>query len=96
MCPANVAKRLLGHLEAFFGKDTPLVDITASRIAEYQGHRLSTVRKVGGDTRPLSGATVNRALALLRHMLRLAHEEWEVLDAVPRTRMEPEPEGRQR
>jgi hypothetical protein len=34
--------------------------------------------------RRLSTATVNRALALLRHLLRLAHEEWEVLDVVPR------------
>jgi integrase len=46
--------------------------------------------------RRLSTATVNRALALLRHLLRLAHEEWEVLDSVPRVRMEREPEGRLR
>src|SRR5262249_17783268 len=63
-------RRLLGHLQTFFGQDTALVDITASRIAEYKGHRLSTVRKVGDKERPLAGATVNRALALLRHLLR--------------------------
>jgi site-specific recombinase XerD len=39
---------------------------------------------------------VNRPLALLRHLLRLAHEEWEVIDAVPRIRMEKEPRGRLR
>jgi integrase len=65
-----------------------------------KGRRLSTVRKIGeGDTaveRQLSAATVNRALALLRHLLRLAHEEWEVLDIVPRVRMEREAEGRLR
>jgi integrase len=33
-------------------------------------------------------------LALLRHLLRLAHEEWETLPAVPRIRLEKEPEGR--
>jgi integrase len=93
-------KRILGHLKNYFGKDTPLAEITASRISEYKGHRLSTARKIGdGEAaieRPLARATVNRALALLRHLLRLAHDEWEVLDAVPRIRMEREPEGRLR
>ncbi len=93
-------RRILGHLKDYFGNETPLAEITASRISEYEGHRLSTVRKIGeGETaiaRPLSGATVNRTLALLRHLLRLAHEEWELLDAVPRIRMEREAEGRLR
>ena len=93
-------RRILGHLKDYFGKDTPLAEMTASRISEYKGRRLSTVRKIGeGETateRPLAGATVNRALALLRHLLRLAHDEWEVLDALPRIRMEREPEGRLR
>ena len=93
-------RRILEHLNGYFGKDTRLVEITASRISEYKGHRLSTARKIGeGATaieRPLAGATVNRALALLRHLLRLAHEEWELLDAVPRIRMEREAEGRLR
>jgi integrase len=93
-------RRILGHLSTYFGKDMPLAEITASRISAYKGHRLSTVRKIGdGDTaveRQLSAATVNRALALLRHLLRLAHEDWEVLDSVPRVRMEREAEGRLR
>ena len=79
-------ERILGHLKEHFGRDTALAEITASRISEYKGHRLTAV----------SGATVNRALALLRHLLRLAHEEWEVLDAVPRIRLEKESEGRLR
>jgi integrase len=93
-------RRILGHLKDYFGKDTPLAEITASRISEYKGHRLSTARKIGdGESaieRPIAGATVNRALALLRHLFRLAHEEWELLDAVPRIRMEREAEGRLR
>jgi len=97
---ASEDRRILGHLKDYFGKDTPLAEITASRISEYKGRRLATVRKIGeGETvfeRPLAGATVNRALALLRHLLRLAHDEWEVLDALPRIRMEREPEGRLR
>jgi integrase len=79
-------ERILGHLKEHFGKYTALAEITASRISEYKGHRLTAV----------TGATVNRALALLRHLLRLAHEEWEVLDAVPRIRLEKESEGRLR
>jgi integrase len=93
-------RRILGHLKDYFGKDTALVELTASRISEYKGHRLSTARKIGEGAaaieRPLAKATVNRALALLRHLLRLAHDEWEVLDVVPRIRMEREPEGRLR
>jgi integrase len=95
----NEDRRILGHLSTYFGKDTPLADITASRISEYKAARLSTVWTIGKSEtveRRLSTATVNRALALLRHLLRLAHEEWEVLDAVPRVRMEREAEGRLR
>jgi integrase len=88
--------RILGHLKDYFGKDTPLAEITAARVADYKGFRLSTVRKIGEEERPLAGATVNRALALLRHLLRLAHEEWEVIDRVPRIRLEREAEGRLR
>jgi integrase len=93
-------RRILGHLKDYFGKDTPLSEITASSISEYKGRRLLSARKIGeGESaveRPIAGATVNRALALLRHLLRLAHEEWELLDAVPRIRMEREAEGRLR
>jgi hypothetical protein len=45
--------------------------------------RLAAVRKVGeGETaveRRRAAAAVNRPLALLRHLLRLAHEEWEAI-----------------
>jgi integrase len=58
------------------------------------------VRKIGeGEAaveRRLSAAAVNRPLALLRHLLRLAHEEWEAIDNVPRIRLEKEPQGRLR
>jgi integrase len=39
--------------------------------------------------------TVNRELAVIRHLLRLA-EEWGYIEKVPRIRMAPEPEGRLR
>jgi integrase len=35
-------------------------------------------------------------LAALRHLLQLAHEEWDALPSVPRIRLEPEPQGRVR
>jgi len=93
-------KRIIDHLEFAFGAEAPLTEITASRISEYKAKRLSAVRKIGdGDNaieRQLTAAAVNRPLALLRHLLRLAHEEWEVLDTVPKIRLEKEPQGRLR
>lgn len=47
-----------------------------------------------GKPTPLSAASINRPLALLRHLLRLAHEEWGVLVQVPRIKLEREPGGR--
>ncbi len=104
---AKVRKRSLGadrrqleHLKTIFGAETLLAEITASRISEYKAGRLSAVRKIGkGENaveQRLTAAAVNRPLALLRHLLRLAHEEWEVLEVVPRVRLEKEPQGRLR
>jgi hypothetical protein len=41
---------------------------------------------LGGEERvePLSAASINRPLALLRHLRRLAGDEWGVLADVPR------------
>jgi len=93
-------RRQLDLLKAEFGEETPLTQITASRISGYKAKRLAAVRKVGeGETafeRRLTAAAVNRPLALLRHLLRLAHEEWEAIENVPRIRLEKEPQGRLR
>jgi integrase len=93
-------KRILEHLKSALGADTLLTNLTASRISEYKTSRLGRVRKIGGGDnvikRRLTAAAVNRPLALLRHLLRLAHEEWEVLDVAPRVRLEKEPQGRLR
>jgi integrase len=87
-------RRLGEHLMAVFGGDTPLSAVTASRIAEYKAARLATTSRQTGGV--LSAASINRPLALLRHVLRLAHEEWEALDIVPRVRLEREAQGRLR
>jgi len=73
-------RRQLDLLKAEFGGETQLAEITASRISEYKAKRLSAVRIIGKGEgvveRRLTAAAVNRPLALLRHLLRLAHEEW--------------------
>jgi integrase len=88
----NEDKRQLEQLKAVFGAEIALVEITAARISQYKADRLGTKSEHTG--RPLTAAAVNRPLALLRHLLRLAHEEWEQLEAVPRIRLEKEPQGR--
>jgi integrase len=85
-------KRQLEHLKGAFGAETPLSAITASKVSEYKAQRLGT--KSERTDRALTAAAVNRPLALLRHLLRLAHEEWEILAAVPKIRLEKEPQGR--
>ena len=85
-------KRQLEQLKTVFGSGTPLAEITAARISQYKADRLGTKSEHTG--RPLTAAAVNRPLALLRHLLRLAHEEWEQLEAMPRIRLEREPQGR--
>jgi hypothetical protein len=91
-------RRLAEHLKAAFGKDTRVRDLTAGRIAAYRESRLAatSVRRkdAAGNPTPLSAASINRPLALLRHLLRLTHDEWEVLADVPRVKLEREPEGR--
>ncbi len=85
-------RRILEVLQREFGADTALSDLTASRISAYKAKRLAAVSRQSGIG--LSTASVNRPLALLRHLLRLAHEEWELLLTVPRIRLEKEPQGR--
>jgi integrase len=93
-------RRQLDLLKAEFGAETPLAEVTASRISEYKARRLSAVRTIGQGERAverrLTAAAVNRPLALFRHLLCLAHEEWEVIGNVPRIRLEKEPQGRLR
>jgi len=90
-------KRMLKRLVAHFGRETKLDKVTAAAIGQYRDQRFAAGCQNGkasvGSPRPLSAAAVNRELALLRHLLRLAHEEWGALTAVPRIRLEREPQG---
>ncbi len=79
------------HLLAAFGKTTRLRALTAGKIAQWRDNRLAAKSKRGG---PLAAASINRPLSILRCLLKLAHEEWGVLPAVPKIRLLREPEGR--
>jgi hypothetical protein len=74
-------RRISEHLLEEFGAATRLRDLTASRIAAYRERRLAagSVRRKDETGKParLSAASINRPLAVLRHLLRLAQEEWE-------------------
>jgi integrase len=83
-----LARRIL----PWFGGETPVTEITGHRIAQYDRDRSAGLSRL---KRPVTPATVNRELALIRHMLRLA-EEWGYLDKAPRVRLGKEPEGRLR
>lgn len=98
---AKARKRSLAddarYLDAFkvaFGAETPLAEISGARISAWREVRLAAVNP--RTKRAYSAAAVNRPLAALRHLLTLAREEWEVLGAVPRVRLEKEPQGRLR
>jgi len=84
----------LAAFKAAWGADTPLDQITGAKISAWKSERLSAINP---QTKTLyKPAAVNRPLALLRHLLRLAHEEWEVLTTVPKVKLEREAEGRLR
>jgi len=93
-------KKTLKRLLAHFGADTKLDRLSADVISQYRDQRFATGSKnrkdKDGKPRALSAAAVNRELALLRHLLRLAHEEWGALAVVPKIRLEKEPQGRLR
>jgi integrase len=85
----------LARLRAAFGEETPLAGITAASVSAYKTQRAQEKPKRGsGDV--IAAATLNRELATLRHLLRLAVEEWGWLDKAPVIRLMKEPQGRLR
>jgi integrase len=82
------------RLLAAFGTDTPLAAITASLVSDYKVARMKTTARRDGKQHPIGPTALNRELSNLRHLLHLAVEEWQVLDAVPRIKLLKEPEGR--
>jgi integrase len=93
-------KKTLKRLLAYFGRETKLDKLTADVISQYRDQRFAAGSKNrkgdDGKPRPLTTAAVNRELALIRHLLRLACDEWGTLATVPRIRLEKEPQGRLR
>jgi integrase len=86
----------LERLKVALGAATPLSAITASRIAEYKAARLKATIQRDGEVCPIAPATLNRELAALRCLLRMACNEWEVIPKVPHIRLEREAQGRLR
>jgi integrase len=82
------------HLKAAFGADTPLTAITSAKISAYRAQRIANPSAKTG--RPLKAAGVNGPLALLRHLLKVANQEWELLREVPRVRLVKPDQGRLR
>lgn len=70
-------------LIAFFGEACLLNQITLARIEDFVSQRLQTTNRLGRPYRP---ATVNRELALLRSILRLAVDH-DALPKLPKIRM---------
>jgi len=71
------------HILRVLGSETPIEQVTRERVLGYARTRLGEnwrKRKpeAGEKVRefPTSPATVNRELSILRHMFRLAYEEW--------------------
>lgn len=86
-------RRHVNRARDYLGAETALAEITAGRLASWK-ESLQARKSPGGGR--LAPATVNRALAAVRDLLRLAQQEWDVLPVVPRIRLEKEPEGRLR
>jgi integrase len=87
-------QRIAKHLKAEFGEQAPLSELTASRISLYQEKLLAVQHSRRGGA--LSAASINRPLALLRSLLRMACRKWEVLAAAPVIELEREGQGRLR
>ncbi len=63
--------------------DRPMNVIDEGAVEKYRQTRAAKVSRLG---RPLSPGSVNRELATLRRMVRLAYE-WKVIDRVPRVKL---------
>jgi integrase len=68
-------KRRFMPMVAYFGDETPLVQIDSEAIGKWRDWRLKTV----------SGSTVNREANLLRNLFSLARDEWRWIERSPFT-----------
>jgi integrase len=91
----NDDRVILARMGAYFGVNTPLTAITGPKIAEYRLRRSETISEMTG--RQLAPGSVNRELAVLRHLLRMAaSEDCEYLEKAPTVKLMKMPEGRLR
>jgi len=86
--------RIAEHLKRAFGAATPLTAITGDRISHWRTEQLGRVSRQTGEL--VSPPSINRPLALLRHLLKRAATEWNILPSAPVVRLERERQGRLR
>ena len=67
----------------YFGDDMPLADVNCAALGRLRDFRLSGGERSGRNWPPVTGSTVNREFTLLRHMLKLAFEEWKWITEYP-------------
>src|SRR5262249_11219284 len=72
-------ERSLSHLEEFFGASRAL-EITSDRVTAYIAHRQGRTGGDLDDAKGASNATINRELAALKRMFRLAKRAGKVAD----------------
>lgn len=89
-------QRALKVFMGVWGGETPLIEITSAKIAEWQVANRGRAGGKWGNVTAISTATTNRPLACLRHLLRLAWKRWEVIPNPPHIELDREPEERLR
>jgi integrase len=89
----DVAKQLEWWQEVL-GKNTLLRDISRQDVMRAVEGKMTIPKSPGEKPRPASPARINRYLATMRTLLRLAAGEWEMIDTAPVLTLLPEPKGR--
>jgi integrase len=78
------------------GPDKALADIRRADIMRAVEGKMTIPKSAAEKPRPATAATVNRYLAAIRGLLRLASREWDMVDSVPNFSLMREPKGRVR
>lgn len=73
------------HLEHFTEQfaGLALAQVTADRVAQARDDLSASTYSRGKQSKPMSGATVNRYLATLSHLFTVAQKEWRLVDRNP-------------
>ncbi len=78
------------------GEKRELASIRRADILRAVEGKQTIPKNASEKPRPASPATINRYLAAIRGLLRLASRDWDMIDSVPNFSLLPEPKGRVR